>query len=478
MKRQLKMVRPTPKLWRSAYIVTPVFLLLIAAACLASPSFINAQDGPAAPANIIVVNGPNPGEVIVTWDAVGDANFYRIGWLSRTDYQNAGDDWLERFAFSEVEGKTTYMVTRLTPGEYYWFIVASNATRYGIPTWPATWAPLTLNTDDQSCPAAETTDTILPSSGDGSKRSSPIPYGQEFQAGNFDMRILAVDEDAWPEILSENQFNDPPADGYRFVMWTIKVENQRGSVDDYEYVSNSSFNLVGSRGVSYAPYSSENRCGVIPNALSASLYRGGSSEGNLCLAVPNDETGFVFLYDTYHEDANQESFPVEVWFSALPPVEASDTTSGTTSNTATVVNTCTGDDYDRDEWGDYPAADADATPTWTKASDDVTARDITMDHHVALQDAHVSGGCDWSATEKSAFSTDSDNLNPTTRSFNSSKGSRTPDQLTGIALSIIDADDEKCDYATQHDEVKNEYDLGMTASEQATINEWLALCTQ
>ena len=165
----------------------------------------------------------------------------------------------------------------------------------------------------------------------------------------------------------------------------------------------------------------------------------------------------------------------------------SDWTSLTTAASATsnpapaapvqdAVADCSDDDYERDEWGEYPAPDPQATPAWTKPDDDVAARDITLDHHVALQDAHISGGCDWSETIKNDFATDQDNLNPTTRSFNSSKGSRTPDQLTGIAQRIIDTDGEKCDYATQHDEVKDKYDLAMTASEQATVEEWLALC--
>ena len=141
-----------------------------------------------------------------------------------------------------------------------------------------------------------------------------------------------------------------------------------------------------------------------------------------------------------------------------------------------VDSQCSADDYDRDEWGEYPGAPDDATPTWTLPSDNVAATDITLDHHVALQDAHISGGCDWSSEIRNDFATDPDNLNPTTRSFNSSKGSRTPDQLTGIAESIIDTDDEKCDYATQHDAVKDEYDLTMTANEQTTVTEWLSLC--
>ena len=138
--------------------------------------------------------------------------------------------------------------------------------------------------------------------------------------------------------------------------------------------------------------------------------------------------------------------------------------------------TCSGDDYNRDEWGTYPAADSNATPKWTLPSDDVSSRDITQDHHVALKDAHVSGGCDWSASRKDQFSSDADNLNPTTRSFNSSKANRTPDQLTGIAKRIINTNGEKCDYATQHKDVKDEYGLTMTTAERSTVNEWLASC--
>ncbi len=146
-------------------------------------------------------------------------------------------------------------------------------------------------------------------------------------------------------------------------------------------------------------------------------------------------------------------------------------TSGQTSTA-----TCMPDDYDRDDWGDYPAADASAAPRWTLPADNVNSPAITQDHHVALEDAHTSGGCNWSIAQKDAFSSDAENLNPTTRSFNSSKSNRTPDQLTGIAAAIIDTSAEKCDYATQHDAVKDKYDLTMADSERTTVTAWLALC--
>ena len=141
-----------------------------------------------------------------------------------------------------------------------------------------------------------------------------------------------------------------------------------------------------------------------------------------------------------------------------------------------VAVSCSLDDYDRNDWGSHPSVPANATATWTKPSDNVNATDLTNDHHVALADAHVSGGCVWSTSVKDTFSSDTDNLNPTTRSFNSSKANRTPDQLTGIAERIIDTQMEKCDYAIQHEDVKEKYDLSLTEAEQDTVDEWLALC--
>ena len=82
----------------------------------------------------MAVNGPNPGEVHLRRNAVAGANFYRVGRIADADLLQAnaaGIDFLERFAFVDITGKTTYTVTRLTPGEEYWFIVASIPERFG-----------------------------------------------------------------------------------------------------------------------------------------------------------------------------------------------------------------------------------------------------------------------------------------------------------------------------------------------------------
>lgn len=131
-------------------------------------------------------------------------------------------------------------------------------------------------------------------------------------------------------------------------------------------------------------------------------------------------------------------------------------------------------DFNRDNWPYERGTPQELR--WVTAADTVTSRDPTLDHHVALKDAFLSGGCAWTPEQKAAFSNDSFNHFWTARSFNSSKGPRSPDQLTGIAQRIIDTAPEQCAYAQRHQEVKAKYQLTMTAAEEATVTQWLAAC--
>ena len=112
----------------------------------------HAQGELVAPSNVAAQNTANPGEVRISWDAVPDAAYYRIGWVAYADVEPiiaSGGDWLEHFAFIDIEnrGQTEHTITRLTPGVQYAFIMASNDGRYGTPRWPTAtgWAFLTLN---------------------------------------------------------------------------------------------------------------------------------------------------------------------------------------------------------------------------------------------------------------------------------------------------------------------------------------------
>ena len=141
----------------------PLMIIVLAAisvAAIAAPPFTSAQSSLTAPANVAASHGSEPGVVLLEWDPVPEATFYRIGWVAFDDYQAAtdtGKDWLEAFAFVDVANvqQTSHTVARLTPGEYYAFIVAANDSRYGEPEW-SEWAQLTLNPAPQPiCPVEE-----------------------------------------------------------------------------------------------------------------------------------------------------------------------------------------------------------------------------------------------------------------------------------------------------------------------------------
>ena len=111
----------------------------------------HAQGDLVAPSNVAAHNTGNPGEVRISWDAVPNAAYYRIGWVAYSDVEPiiaSGGDWLEHFAFIDIEnrGQIEHTVARLTPGVVYAFIMASNDGRYGTPRWPSSagWAFLTL----------------------------------------------------------------------------------------------------------------------------------------------------------------------------------------------------------------------------------------------------------------------------------------------------------------------------------------------
>ena len=113
----------------------------------------SAQGRPPAPTNVSARDGVNTGEVVLSWDAVPGARFYRVGWVAYDDYRSVSErlgtqNWMEAFVFVNVRnrGQTSHTVTRLTPGTVYAFIVASNDTRQGDPQW-SDWTLLTLRND-------------------------------------------------------------------------------------------------------------------------------------------------------------------------------------------------------------------------------------------------------------------------------------------------------------------------------------------
>ena len=107
---------------------------------------------PPSPITVIVGVGDKASEAIVSWVPVDGADYFRVGWIAAPDYQADSDDWREQFVFTNVSGKTTHTVTRLTPGEYYYFVVGSATERYGSARWSG-WVGVALNPAGQPIPA-------------------------------------------------------------------------------------------------------------------------------------------------------------------------------------------------------------------------------------------------------------------------------------------------------------------------------------
>ena len=180
----------------------------------------HAQAG--TPSNVSATNGANPGETVVSWDPVAGASEYRVGWLAVADYQaNIDNDrWRERFAYSDVNASSSYTVTRLTPGEAYYFI---RGRKEGDDIAWSAWATLPLNSGALSCPtqpavAPSTTSALRVSNG---SRLGQVVVSWDVVAGTTGYRVgwLAVpdfeaniDNDRWRERFAYSNIN--PSSSY------------------------------------------------------------------------------------------------------------------------------------------------------------------------------------------------------------------------------------------------------------------------
>ena len=145
-------------------VYSVLFASILLTTFVTSLAVVTAQSPP-QPEDLVVVNGPSPGTVVLEWEEFPDATSYRIGWLAVEDYTAyiENDVWRQKFAYSDVIASETYTVSRLTPGIEYYLIVGRIVTRSdnGSPTeiaWSG-WERVQLHAEPSSCPAAPQTTT-------------------------------------------------------------------------------------------------------------------------------------------------------------------------------------------------------------------------------------------------------------------------------------------------------------------------------
>lgn len=93
------------------------------------------------------------------------------------------------------------------------------------------------------------------------------------------------------------------------------------------------------------------------------------------------------------------------------------------------------------------------------------AAQVDIDHVVALKNAHLSGGANWSNRSKEEFANDPENLVITNRAYNRKKGAK------GIDLWLPVKKEYACKYIKKWVSVKNQYTLRILPNEQKTIDE-------
>ena len=161
-----------------------ITLIVIAAGAIAallltavSSGALTQADDLLATTDIRVRDGAQPGEVVISWDAVPPATHYRIGYVNmETDYRRAKasvtGDWLEAFVYVDVDarnftvsgGRVEYTIPRLAQGVYHAFTVltsddfvdtGSGGEVRSSFSWPSPrWDYLTVQDWGGACPTA------------------------------------------------------------------------------------------------------------------------------------------------------------------------------------------------------------------------------------------------------------------------------------------------------------------------------------
>jgi hypothetical protein len=143
---------------------------------------------------------------------------------------------------------------------------------------------------------ATKTSEASPSNERGS-RANPFPIGTPVKSSDWDITLGAPYE-AGAQISAENQFNSAPKAGMEF--WIVPVSATYTGDKTGNLLFGVTVKFVGSDNVTY-----DDRCGVIPDPLSdvGDLYKGGTAQGNVCVAVPAGADGLWSLATGFGDPA-------------------------------------------------------------------------------------------------------------------------------------------------------------------------------
>lgn len=161
-----------------------------------------------------------------------------------------------------------------------------------------------MTTSDES----EVTDEADASGGDLGTRENPAPLGSVAKIGDWEISITKVNQNAAKLIAKENPFNEPPADGFSFVNWSVEatyVGENSGTL-----WLDTTMKVVGADGNSFS-----DSCGVTPKDISdaGETFPGGSVSGNECVAVETAqlEGATILVEASFSFDDNRTFFAIK-----------------------------------------------------------------------------------------------------------------------------------------------------------------------
>jgi hypothetical protein len=127
-------------------------------------------------------------------------------------------------------------------------------------------------------------------------RDAPVAAGETVRVGDWDVTVLSATRDATEAVLTENEFNDPPAEGRQF--FVVEVSTTYEGAESEEVFAGLTMSTVGDSAVAYSSF--EDTCGVVPGELDtfSEVFPGGTQVGNLCWQVlTEDAESLVLIVD-------------------------------------------------------------------------------------------------------------------------------------------------------------------------------------
>lgn len=130
----------------------------------------------------------------------------------------------------------------------------------------------------------------------GSGRSNPLPLGETGETDEWEVQVLEVvrGEEAFHRLVEANQFNDPPLEGYEYVLVNLRVKYV-GDSNEAQNVDRTWFRSTGDARVKHARPSV-----VQPEPeLNASLFPDAEASGWVALTARQGEGNLIAIFEPW-----------------------------------------------------------------------------------------------------------------------------------------------------------------------------------